>query len=206
MSGSGARSSVGAGAALVLTLALVSSTSGCSLFCRSGPEVLPQSSKLLTPYDTLDFLRFGIRNGAWDPLYDACTARTRQQMLKESSEGDEATGARVLFAVIFPTLTYGDYDARAPKAIYDVKIVDVLTNSSIQFVGEAWDPTTQKPFPIERVQQVSLYYEREGKDVPPELSVFLLINEGTEDEPRWALGVLETLIWLDQLGVIHLGG
>jgi hypothetical protein len=179
--------------------------SACCTF--NALELVPQSQKLETPYDTLDFFRFCVRHELWDEVYDSLSTETRKVLFED--ETGNATFSRLEFSVVFPRLTYGRIDPSAPEELQDIRVVDVLRNGSILSVDEVVDRAFLGPRPRGSAWQVLLLYREpateEGREevmLPLHLSVMMLIDEGTEDAPRWTLGVVETIRALVRVGAI----
>ena len=190
--------------ALALAAALTLPTSCCSF---DALAMVPQSSQLQTPYDTLDFFRFCVRHELWDEVYESLSTETRRVLIED--ETGNATFSRIEFSVVFPRLTYGRIDKAAPEELEDIKVVDVLKNGSILSVDEVVDRVFLGPRRPWSAWQVLLLYEEpateEGGEkvmLPLHLSVMMLVDEGTDDAPRWTLGVVETVRALIRVGAI----
>ena len=96
--------------------------------------------------------------------------------------------SRFDFSFVFPRMTYGDIDLRASEALMDLKVSEMVHGSAIVSVVE--------DFPDDGRTQIALDFE----PFPPHLSAFLLIDEGSPEQPRWTLGLVETLEWFHALG------
>lgn len=168
--------------------------SGCCGHPCYGDEDLPLTAGLKTPYDTVDFARFGIRHELWNPLYRAFTARTHGEAFED--EVGEETPA--FFDWAFPRITYGDLmeglGRKAPPEVAAIKLVDVLRDGEIVHIGYRpavpWfgAPPERQAFAVLRHPLI--------EDL--RWTTILLLDEGTREEPRWAIGLVETAGWLDQ--------
>ncbi|MFC1706610.1 hypothetical protein ACFL59_07290 [Planctomycetota bacterium] len=169
--------------ALCVSVPLV--VSGCC-----GPHYdesnLPRTEKLASAYDTVDFVRFCVRHELWDPLYDALSVRTRKEGGEPDEKGRPTELDRFWFGFVFPRLTYGKIDPKAPPALKGLKVVEMIHASSIIYIAEALDDHGE---PIEGQWEVGLHYA----PLDPSLTVFRLVNEGSRGKRRWALGLVETV-------------
>lgn len=173
-------------ALLALGLALLLAGGCCST--RFTEDNLPRTRSLKTPFDAVDFVRFCVRHDLWDPLYQSLSRYTRKKRF-DDEDGDGS----VLFAFAFPRLTYGDIVENAPKALRDILVATMIHESEIWSVGPPGTPFSA--IAPERQRAVTLYYE----PISPSVTTFLLVNEGTDDEPRWTLALEETFYWLNEL-------
>lgn len=183
-------------ALLASGLALLVASGCCAT--RYTEDNLPRTKSLESPFDTVDFVRFCVRHELWDPLYRSLSRYTRKVQFQ-----DEDGDGSIVFSLVFPRTTYADVIdgfrgaglsiESAPEKLRDVKLTTMIHESNIWNVGAPDAPFSA--IPAERQRAVTLYYD----PVNPNVTTFLLVNEGTEDKPRWALALAETLQWLQEL-------
>lgn len=147
---------------------------GCCTTGYCGADNLPRTQQLATVYDTVDFVRFTVRHGCWDALYDSLSEATRT---RGGPNGEELS--RFDFGFVFPRLAYGDLVEDASPELKEVLVRDMVHAGQILNIVV--------DFPREGMAQVFLLYE----PVPLDYLVFPLVNEGTAEQPRWTLGLYE---------------
>jgi hypothetical protein len=163
----------GAGLGLV-ALACALLTGGCCATGACGEDALPRTQRLETVYDAVDFVRYAVRSGCWDALYDALSTSTRE---RGGPDGEPLS--RFDFGFAFPRATYGDVNLKAPPELEAVKLGEIVHASQIINVVE--------DYPQPGMAYVFLKYE----PIPERRLSFPLIDEGTGSAHRWTLGLYE---------------
>lgn len=131
-----------------------------------------QARFLDTPYDTIDYFRYAMREREWDAVYDTLSTKT-QEWLEEKYLG------RFGFRNFAESRELADFDLRikVPAELREMKLVELIHRASVLSVEISKDYSTAT---------VYLRYGRLSPQAVP------LLNEKTKDgKDRWTVGIYE---------------
>ena len=154
-----------AGALVFLFLLGTLTATGCCGPAECQEENLPQTYRMRTPEDTIDFFRYACRYECYDRAYDALSSRTQDEV------------SRFVFSLFFP-------GEKVPGS--DVYVRDMVVNSQTVGIIESDLETTDG----QKVKIASGFLE--SGNVTQQILLFPEPDEREAGRVRWKLGLVES--------------